>query len=327
MNNEALNQDLSGHAADGFAAQERDEAALSRDNAAEVRDVESRGSGEETRAAGDRWFAALDRAAAADDRRQAALDRRRAAEHLLNAYQDELTGAMVRRAGRDQLDRIVDRAHRTTEPLVVAFVDVDHLKRINDVEGHAAGDRLLQEVGSALRGTLRSYDVVVRYGGDEFVCALQGSHRAEAQQRFSEVRDALVRTHPRASVSIGLVELRRHESLDGVIRRADSEMYRLRAARGTGFGRASPTNPLTVIRDVVTLLGSSVTLLLGLSARANARLAPPTTANSRLRVSRGCHPQQCAACGHQCECGKHDPHQRETESGEGQCCASTQDSS
>jgi diguanylate cyclase (GGDEF)-like protein len=105
------------------------------------------------------------------------------------------------------------------------------LKGVNDEHGHASGDRLLREVGSALREGLRAYDVVVRYGGDEFVCALPDSRLAAAERRFTDIGTALSSAIAGASVSIGLVELRGEESLEAVIDRADREMYDRRRAR------------------------------------------------------------------------------------------------
>lgn len=128
----------------------------------------------------------------------------------------------------------VDRAHRVDEPLIIAFIDVDHLKRVNDAQGHASGDRLLREVGSALRQGLRSYDMVVRYGGDEFVCALQDCVLAEAERRFSEIGEVLAGAVAGASLSMGLAELRGGESLGAVIDRADHEMYDRRRTRRIG---------------------------------------------------------------------------------------------
>jgi diguanylate cyclase (GGDEF)-like protein len=63
----------------------------------------------------------------------------------------------------------LERARRAEEGLVVAFVDVDGLKQVNDTEGHFAGDALLIPVANSLRAYLRSYDLVMRFGGDEFV--------------------------------------------------------------------------------------------------------------------------------------------------------------
>lgn len=66
--------------------------------------------------------------------------------------------------------------------MVVAFVDVDHLKVLNDREGHAAGDGLLRRVGEGLQACLRPHDLVIRYGGDEFVCVVSGADLAPVLQ-------------------------------------------------------------------------------------------------------------------------------------------------
>ncbi len=97
---------------------------------------------------------------------------------------DELTGAYRRDAGIVELVRETARAKRTQEPLVLAFVDVDGLKATNDTQGHAAGDRILCTVVDVIRAHLRSYDLVVRYGGDEFVCAFADMTIEEAGERF-----------------------------------------------------------------------------------------------------------------------------------------------
>jgi diguanylate cyclase (GGDEF)-like protein len=131
----------------------------------------------------------------------------------------------------------VDRARRYSESLVLAFLDVDHLKRVNDTEGHAAGDELLRAVGAALLQHLRSYDVVVRYGGDEFVCALPGLPVAETTRRLRAVGATLTDAVPGASVSFGMAELCPDDTLDDVIARADRAMY---AGRRTSRGLTVP---------------------------------------------------------------------------------------
>ena len=85
-----------------------------------------------------------------------------------------------------ELQRAVDQA-RSDGRLTLAFVDVDGLKKVNDAQGHAVGDQLLRDVGAALRTQLRAYDLVVRYGGDEFLCALRGADITSARRRFDEV--------------------------------------------------------------------------------------------------------------------------------------------
>jgi diguanylate cyclase (GGDEF)-like protein len=179
-------------------------------------------------AASDRVLAARDRAAAALDRAEAALDRRLAARYLRRTYRDDLTGALQRDAGHERLCDEVDRAHRMHESLVIAFVDVDGLKQINDKHGHAAGDQVLRATGVALRKGLRRYDVVVRYGGDEFVCALPKISLAAAARRLSEVETLLGSTVENASVSVGLAELEEDEALDHAVDRADEQLYRRR---------------------------------------------------------------------------------------------------
>jgi diguanylate cyclase (GGDEF)-like protein len=136
----------------------------------------------------------------------------------------------------------VARAHRTGEALVVAFVDVDHLKWVNDEHGHVAGDDLLRAVGAALREGLRSYDMVVRYGGDEFVCGLPDVGLTEAERRFTDVANLLSAEYPEASLSIGIAELQHGETGAEVIDRADQEMYNRRRSR-------DPARPESTERD------------------------------------------------------------------------------
>ena len=165
-------------------------------------------------------------------------ERRLADRQEQHAYRDALTGVLPRDAGQDQLQRAVDQAHRTHQPLVLVFLDVDHLKRTNDSQGHAAGDFLLQSLGTALRKGLRSYDVVVRYGGDEFVCGLPRAGIAQATGRLHQVSAQLHAAVPGASVTAGYAVLQEADSLEDVLRRADEDMYSNRRAQRTGTATA-----------------------------------------------------------------------------------------
>jgi diguanylate cyclase (GGDEF)-like protein len=136
-----------------------------------------------------------------------------------------------------ELAREIARARRTEQALVVAFVDVDKLKDINDAEGHAAGDRAIRAVAEALRSSLRSYDLVVRYGGDEFVCAMSGLSLAAAAERLAQVNVVLDGEVGRRSVSVGLAQLERDDSLDSLVARADTALY---ASRVRHQARPSP---------------------------------------------------------------------------------------
>jgi two-component system cell cycle response regulator len=121
------------------------------------------------------------------------------------------------------------------------FVDVDGLKLVNDSSGHDQGDALLAAVGTALRLSLRSYDLVVRYGGDEFVCALPGATADAAKESLSRIRSALDGLMPGATVSAGCAELCPADSLDDVIRRADFDLYLTRSSGRPG-PRLSPAS-------------------------------------------------------------------------------------
>jgi diguanylate cyclase (GGDEF)-like protein len=177
---------------------------------------------------------AHDRAAAAQDRLAAARDRLVAAELLGRAGRDRLTEALSRDAGSDQLQQLIDRAAREHAPLVVAFVDVDGLKRLNDERGHAAGDAALRAVGLSLRRCLRGYDLVARFGGDEFVCGLPGLPLEEALNRFEQVAEALDELCPGTRISVGLAAALAGDGLEAVLRRADADLYAGRAARRGG---------------------------------------------------------------------------------------------
>jgi diguanylate cyclase (GGDEF)-like protein len=174
---------------------------------------------------------------AEEDRRLAAEDRRRAASYLSASYRDDTTGAVNRAPGREQMQLLLDRSRRDASALTFLFVDVDGLKQVNDSQGHDRGDSLLAAVGSALRSSLRSYDLVVRYGGDEFVCALPGGTAQAAAERLECVRVALDELVAGATISAGCAELRPTDTLDAVIRRADTDLYRGRLGRHPSAGR------------------------------------------------------------------------------------------
>jgi diguanylate cyclase (GGDEF)-like protein len=113
---------------------------------------------------------------------------------------------------------------------VLAFVDVDRLKATNDSLGHAAGDELLRHIADTIRANLRSYDLIVRFGGDEFVCGLAGLNMEQATKRFVLVNKDLAETQ-QASVTAGLAELQADDSLEDLVMRADEALYRERQQR------------------------------------------------------------------------------------------------
>ena len=118
--------------------------------------------------------------------------------------------------------------------LMLAFVDVDGLKQLNDTRGHPAGDAALRLVGQALRANLRPYDVIVRYGGDEFLCAMPNLSAPEARARFKRIAHALAAVNAEHSISFGLAQAQDSEILrpaDRPRRRRPHRNTRTRAAR------------------------------------------------------------------------------------------------
>ena len=109
-----------------------------------------------------------------------ALDRARLEAELQRAHLDGLTGAFRREMGRLALRNEIDRARRADGKFVIAYIDVDGLKGVNDRNGHAAGDRVLRMLVATMRANLRSYDPIVRFGGDEFVCGIARSTPARS---------------------------------------------------------------------------------------------------------------------------------------------------
>ena len=186
------------------------------------------------RAAAQREAAAADRASAARDRRQAALDRAAAAEELALEGVDHLTGALRRRVGLAAIQREMDRTARSGEPMVVAFIDIDGLKPVNAAHGHAAGDELLRETVDRIREHLRSYDVITRFGGDEFVCSMSGQPIAAARERFDKISVQPRKGPAHATFTVGLAERRAGDTLDELIERADQAMTQ---ARGRATAR------------------------------------------------------------------------------------------
>ena len=214
LEHEALGEEELPHAvAQARAAADRKRAAASRARAAALRKA-----------------AARDRDRAAQDRRQAALDRAAAAAELALEGVDELTGALVRRIGLGAIQRELDRAQRTDERLVVAFVDVVGLKTVNDTQGHGAGDALLHQVARSIMQHLRSYDVIVRFGGDEFVCSLSGQDVDGVRDRFERIALHLAASADGATFTLGLAEQQPGDTLDELIRRADAAMLEARRA-------------------------------------------------------------------------------------------------
>jgi diguanylate cyclase (GGDEF)-like protein len=177
-------------------------------------------------AATDRRAAAADRAASAHDRDEARIENERLVAALELAAIDELTGARTRRDGLTQLDLEISRSRRTGTTLIVTYVDVIGLRSLNKLAGHAAGDELLTTIVTLIRACLRPYDLIIRLGGDEFLCAVSDMDLPHVRARFTEVADQLDASSPKKTIRVGFAEMETADGTVELIDRADQAMLR-----------------------------------------------------------------------------------------------------
>ena len=167
---------------------------------------------------------------AAEDGNDAALERARLEAELQRAHLDALTGAFRREMGRLALRNEIERARRADGKFVIAFIDVDGLKGVNDRDGHAAGDRVLRTLAATMRANLRSYDPIVRFGGDEFVCGISSIDPGEVQHRIGVI-DQSLRHATGVGITAGLASLTSNESLDELTAMADAALIEAKRNR------------------------------------------------------------------------------------------------
>ncbi len=159
-----------------------------------------------------------------------ALERARLEAELQRAHLDGLTGAYRREVGRLALRNEIERARRGDGRFVLAFVDVDGLKGVNDRDGHAAGDKVLRTLAATMRANLRSYDPIVRYGGDEFVCGVSSVETDEVRHRLNVI-DQSLRHATGVGVTAGLAAMTGNETLEELTERADAALLEAKRSR------------------------------------------------------------------------------------------------
>jgi len=156
------------------------------------------------------------------------------AELQETAARDKLTGLYNRRLFEEQFEAAVARSLRSKEDLTLLVVDLDGLKRINDISGHVAGDTALRTLSDALRATIRSTDVACRIGGDEFAVVLPGSTAEDAVNVAERAQGMLAEIgRGQYSFSGGIARVTPGQpSAEDVFRAADLAAYRAKAAGG-----------------------------------------------------------------------------------------------
>jgi diguanylate cyclase (GGDEF)-like protein len=148
------------------------------------------------------------------------------------AVQDELTGVSNRRHLLDVLNKEKVRVDRGQPTFCLGIIDLDHFKRVNDKYGHLQGDEVLRSLIQAVRREIREIDTIARYGGEEFVILLVNTSLDEACSVAERMRHIASELRYRGlpdgfgvTVSIGLTEYTRDESVDELLTRADSALY------------------------------------------------------------------------------------------------------
>ncbi len=154
---------------------------------------------------------------------------------LRKAQNDHVTELPTRSAFDSHLRAECARASRNDHSVAVMLIDVDHFKQVNDQYGHAAGDAVLRAVGRTLRNTLRSYDMVARYGGDEFAVLCCGCRPGEIDYTIQRVRKGMEKLQndmslprPIPTLSIGACVAHDPDQLDSpdqIAQTADECLY------------------------------------------------------------------------------------------------------
>ena len=154
---------------------------------------------------------------------------------------DQLTGALNRRGLEEIFENELSRANRRKSPLCVAMLDIDNFKKLNDTQGHDAGDAALIHLVSVIRETLRPQDTLARFGGEEFIILLPDTSLESANTALVRLQRELTKRYflnnnekLLITFSAGLTELNTSDTLATVTKRADEAMY---AAKKAGKNR------------------------------------------------------------------------------------------
>ncbi len=159
------------------------------------------------------------------------------AEHAAN--HDFLTGALSRRAFFEIGNREIARVVRTGRPMSLLLIDMDNFKPVNDMHGHAAGDRVLQDFVHEVQQELRSIDSLCRMGGDEFAVLMPETGPSGAAAVADRLRVRIEQSHALLSsvtLSIGVATQKLEDTLNSLVTRADAALY---TAKQGGRNRVS----------------------------------------------------------------------------------------
>nr|WP_246208734.1 GGDEF domain-containing protein [Anaerotalea alkaliphila] len=156
------------------------------------------------------------------------------------AHKDALTGVHTRRFFERWTEKQM-RKETLEEAVTLVMIDIDGFKVVNDTQGHLAGDRLLKEVADVLVPSLREGDLVIRYGGDEFLLILHncsGRNSHTILERISNRLEGAEEGRAPVSISYGIQEVRQPKDIHHALRAADEKMYAVKKSKKRK-GRAS----------------------------------------------------------------------------------------
>lgn len=157
------------------------------------------------------------------------------------AETDPLTGVLNRRAAEQLLADALARARRSGQPLSIALLDLDGFKQLNDLAGHAAGDRALCEATTRWETQLRDVDTLARLGGDEFLVVLEGCPEEFARSTAERLIDV---TPDEVGCSAGLARWDGTETSSELLLRGDAALYRAKAEGGSTIVVAAVRSPM-----------------------------------------------------------------------------------
>lgn len=166
---------------------------------------------------------------------------------------DCLTGLFNQRWMMEALTSEIQRAERYNTPLAILMIDLDDLKRVNDCNGHAAGDCLLQHVATRIAGVLRQVDGAARVGGDEFIVILPGTDLRGAQmvarrllESFREDVALFRDVQLQATAAVGVAEWRRGSDAKRLVELADEAMYAAKQRGPNSLACQTPPQPKSI---------------------------------------------------------------------------------
>lgn len=171
---------------------------------------------------------------------------------LQDAVRDTLTNLFRRGYIESELPKVVEQRRQLGEPISCAFIDLDKFKPINDTYGHQVGDLVLQHVAKIMQGIVRQNDPCIRYGGDEMLVILPKSSENRAEKVINRIKQEMMVTTweslapnavgLRVTASFGIAELRKDETIQQWLHRADMAAY---AAKDGGRNAVRTYSSLT----------------------------------------------------------------------------------